>query len=59
MCIHEKFMSTQSVPVNFYYLPLFLVSLLLSLTLSVEGFFALNFCHGGPQSMVGLACALE
>ena len=59
MCIHGKFMSTQSVTVHFHYLPLFLVSLLLSLTLSVEDFFALTFRRGGPHSMVGLAYAFE
>ena len=59
MCIHRKFMSTQSVTVNFHYLPLFLASILLSLALSVEDFFALTFCHGGPHSTVGFAFALE
>ena len=59
MCIHGKFMSTQSVTVNFHYLPLFLASVLLSLALSVEDFFALAFCLGNPHSTVGLACALE
>ena len=59
MCIHEKFMSTQGVTVNFHYLPLFSASLLLSLALSVKDFFALTFCYGGPRSMVGLAGALE
>ena len=43
MCIHEKFMSTQGVTVNFQFLPLFSASLLLSFTLSVEDFFALTF----------------
>ena len=43
----------------FIYLPLFSASVLLSLALSVEDFFPLTFCHGGPQSTVGLACALE
>ena len=59
MCIHGKFMSTQGVTVNFHYLPLFSASLLLSLALSAEDFFALTFHHGGPHSTVGLACALE
>ena len=59
MCIHGKFMSTQSVTVNFHYLPLFSASILLSLALSVEDFFTLTFCHGGPHSTVGLACAFE
>ena len=59
MCIHEKFMSTQNVTVNVHCLPLFSASLLLSLALSVEDFFTLTFCCGGPHSMVGLACALE
>ena len=59
MCIHEKFMSTQNVTVNVHYLPLFSASLLLSLALSLDDFFTLTFHHGGPHSMVGLACALE
>ena len=57
--MHGKFMSTQSVTVNFHYLPLFLALLLLSLALSIEDVFTLTFCHGGPHSMVGLTCALE
>ena len=59
MCIHEKFMSTQNVMNNVHCLPLFSASLLLSLALSVEDFFTLTFWHGGPHSMIGLACALE
>ena len=59
MCIHEKFMSTQGVTVNFHYLPLFSASLLLSLALSVKDFFALTFHHGGPHSTVRLVCAPE
>ena len=59
MCKHEKFMLTQSVTVNFHSLPLFSVSLLSSLASSVEDFFTLTFCCGGPRSMVGLAFALE
>ena len=59
MCVHGKFMSTQNVTVNFHCLHLFSVSLHLSLVLSVEDFFTLTFCHGGPHSTVGLACALE
>ena len=59
MCIHGKFMSTQNVTVNVHYLPLFSASLHLSLALSVEDFFTLTFCHGGPHSMIGLACARE
>ena len=59
MCIHGKFKSTQSVTVNFHYLPLFSASILLSLTLSVDNFFTLTFHHGGPCSKVRLACALE
>ena len=59
MCIHRKFMSTQSVTVNFHYLPLFSASLLFSLALSVEDFFTLTFHHDGPCSMVRLACVLE
>ena len=31
----------------------------LSLALSVEDFFTSTLHHGGPHSMVGLACALE
>ena len=52
-------MSTQNVTVNVHYLPLCLASLCLSLVLSVEDFFTLTFHHGGPHSIVGLACALE
>ena len=59
MCIHVKFMSTQSVTVNAHYLPLFSASLHLSLALFVEDFFTLTFRCGGPHSMVRLACALE
>ena len=59
MCIHGKFISTQIITVNFHYLPLFLASVFLFLALSVDDFFTLTFCHGGPCSMVGLACALE
>ena len=59
MCILGKFMATQSITVNFHYLPLFLASVLLSLALSVEDFFPLTFRNGGPHSTVGLACALE
>ena len=59
MCTHGKFMSTQNVTVNVYYLPLFSASLLLSLALSVEDFFTLTFHHGGLHSTVGLVCALK
>ena len=59
MYIHEKFMSTQNVTVNVHYLPSFSASLHLSLAVSVEDFFTLTFCRGGPCSIVGLACALE
>ena len=59
ICIHGKFMSTQCITVNFHYLPLFLATVLLSLGLSVEDFFALTFRHSGLCSTVGLACALE
>ena len=59
MCVHVKFMSTQNVTVSVHYLPLCLASLGLSLVLSVEEFFTLTFCHGGPHSTVGLACTLE
>ena len=52
-------MSTQGVTVNFHYLPLFSVSLLLFLALSIKNFYTLTFYRGGPNSMVGLACALE
>ena len=59
MCIHVKFMSTQNVTVTVHYLPLCSASLHLSLLLSVEDFFTLNFYHGGPRSTVGLACTLK
>ena len=52
-------MSKQNVIVNVHYLPLFSVSLHLSLALSVEDFFTSTLHHGGPHPMVGLACALE
>ena len=52
-------MSTQNVTVNVHYLPLFSASLGLSLVLSVEDFFTLTFCCGGPHSTVELACILE
>ena len=44
---------------NVHYFPLCSASLRLSLVLSVEGFFPLTLCCGGPHSTVGLACALE
>ena len=59
MGIHVKFMSAQNVTVNVHYLPLCSASLCLSLVLSVEAFFTLTLCCGGPQSTVGLACAFE
>ena len=59
MCIHVKFISTQNVTVNVHYLPFCSASLWLSLVLSVEGFFTLTLCHGGPHSTVGLACTHE
>ena len=59
VCIHVKFMSTQNITVNVHYLPLCSASLCLSLVLSVEGFFTLTLCCGGPHSTVVLACALE
>ena len=59
MCVHEKFMSTQIVTVEFHYLPLFLASKFLSLALSVDDFLTFTFHHSGPRSTVGLACALE
>ena len=52
-------MLTQSVTVSVHYLPLCSASLRLSMVLSVEDFFTLTFCCGGPRSTVGLACALE
>ena len=52
-------MSTQNVTVNDHYLPLCSASLCLPLVLSVEDFFTLTFCCGGPHSTVGFACALE
>ena len=52
-------MSAQNVTVNVHYLSLCSASLCLSLVLSVEGFFTLTLCCGGPLSTVGLACALE
>ena len=59
MCIHGKFMLTQNVTVTGHYLSLREVLLVSIFVSSVEGFLVLTFCHGGPLSTVGFACALE
>ena len=59
MCMHGKFMLTQNVTVTGHYLSLCEVLVVSTFLSSVEGFLVLTFCHGGPLSMVGFACALE
>ena len=52
-------MLTQNVRVTGHYLSLSEVLVVSAFLSSVEGFLVLTFCHGGPLSTVGLACALE
>ena len=59
MCIHGKFMFTQNVTVTGHYLSLCGVLVVSAFLSSVDDFLILVFCHGGPLSTVGLACALE
>ena len=59
MCIHRKFMVTQNVTVTGHYLSLCGVPVVSAFLSSVEDFLILNFCCGGPLSMVGFTCALE
>ena len=42
-----------------YYLSLCEVLVVSAFLSSVEGYLVLMFCHGGPLSKVGFACALE
>ena len=49
-------MFTQNVTVTGHYLPLCELLVVSAFLSSVE---VLTFCHGGPLSMVGFACALE
>ena len=59
VCIHGKFMFTQNVAVTGHYLSLCGVLVVSAFLSSVDGFLILVFCHGGPLSTVGFACALE
>ena len=59
MCMHGKFMLTQNVTVSGHYLSLCEVLLVSIFVSSAEGFLVSAFCHGGPLSTVGLACAFE
>ena len=52
-------MLTQNVTVTGHYLSLCKVLVVSAFLSSVEGFLVSAFCHGGPLSTVGLACALE
>ena len=52
-------MFTQNVTVTGHYLPLCEVLMVSAFLSSVQGFLVLTFCHGGPLSTVGFACALE
>ena len=52
-------MFTQNVTVTGHYLSLCEVLVVSTFLSSVEGFLILVFCHGGPLSTVGFACALE
>ena len=52
-------MLTQNVTVTGHYLSLCEVMVVFAFLSSVEGFLVSAFCHGGPLSTVGLACALE
>ena len=59
MCMHGKCMLTQIVTVTGHYLSLCEVLVVSIFVSSAEDFLVLTFCHGGPLSTVGLACALE
>ena len=59
MCMYGKFMLTQNVTVTAHYLSLCEVLLVSIFVSFAEGFLVSAFCHGGPLSTVGLACALE
>ena len=59
MCIHGKFIFTQSVIVTGHYLSLCGVLVVSAFLSSKVDFLVLVFCCGGPLSMVGSTCALE
>ena len=59
MYVHIKFALAQNVTVTGHYLSLCEVLVVSAFVSSVEGFLVLTFCHGGPLSTVGFACALE
>ena len=59
MYVHVKFVLTQNITVTGHYLSLCGVLVVSAFVSSVEGFLVLTFCHGGPLSTVGFACALE
>ena len=59
VCIHGKFMFTQNITVTGHYLSLCEVLVVSVFLLSGVNFSDLVFCHGGPLSTVGFACALE
>ena len=52
-------MFTQNVTVTGHYLSLYGVLVVSVFLFSKVDFLVLVFCHGGPLSMVGFACALE
>ena len=52
-------MFTQDVTVTGHYLSLCEVLVVSVFLLSEVNFLGLVFCHGGPLSMIGFACALE
>ena len=52
-------MFTQNVTVTGHYLSLCEVLVVSTFLLSKVDFLGLVFCHGGPFSTVGFACALE
>ena len=52
-------MFTQNVTVTGHYLSLCEVLVVSAFLLSEVDFLGLVFCHGGPLSTVGFACALE
>ena len=57
--MHGKFVFTQNVTVTGHYLSLCEVLVVSTFLLSEVDFLDLVFCHGGPFSTVGFACALE
>ena len=59
MCIHRKFMFTKNVTVTDHYLSLCGVLVVSAFLSSGVDFLVLDFCCGGPLSMVGFACTLN